>query len=365
MGDLSGITFKKSNAIQTQHNDRIMPPSYLIGLDFQVNRSSKEANYLKNTIVASAIESYHARTKQKFQAKNYEWSAVVNLKETSTMQDLEKLAKHFEDKYGFQCYQIAIHRDEGHVDEFGKTHINHHAHMEFITLDKETGKSLFRSSLRTPQAFRQIQTEVAQILNMQRGTDKRISGAKRIEPRAYAQLMEKEKAKRVVMTKQTEQQEKIIHDFYQFSNNLNALLQTWEGMLGYKEAIKLHTDKVTGLLKEVKTSEKQIKDLQASLENTKTKLRAIEQDKIKLEQTNTALTQENQDLKKSQVELETTLIDLVRIFDPQEKQGKKLTLKEVKPLIESVRKQMIAINQGLGDLKLFTQEDYRALRALK
>uniref|UniRef100_UPI001966E6F1 hypothetical protein n=1 Tax=Helicobacter suis TaxID=104628 RepID=UPI001966E6F1 len=33
--------------------------------------------------------------------------------------------------------------------------------------------------------------------------------------------------------------------------------------------------------------------------------------------------------------------------------------------IESVRKQMIAINQGLGDLKLFTQEDYRALRALK
>ncbi len=34
-------------------------------------------------------------------------------------------------------------------------------------------------------------------------------------------------------------------------------------------------------------------------------------------------------------------------------------------MLEGVRKQMIAINQGLGDLKLFTQEDYIALRGLK
>ncbi|CRF46923.1 hypothetical protein HHE02_02050 [Helicobacter heilmannii] len=34
-------------------------------------------------------------------------------------------------------------------------------------------------------------------------------------------------------------------------------------------------------------------------------------------------------------------------------------------MLESVKKQMIAVNQDLGDLKLFTQEDYKALRALK
>ncbi|RVZ19526.1 mobilization protein, partial [Helicobacter pylori] len=48
------------------------------------------------------------------------------------MSDLEKLAEHFEIKYGFQCYQIAIHRDEGYMDENNQPHINHHAHMEFI-----------------------------------------------------------------------------------------------------------------------------------------------------------------------------------------------------------------------------------------
>ncbi|WP_120945192.1 coiled-coil domain-containing protein [Helicobacter labacensis] len=80
---------------------------------------------------------------------------------------------------------------------------------------------------------------------------------------------------------------------------------------------------------------------------------------------NTTLTQEYQELKDNQIELESILIDLAMLAMPQDKQDKRLSIKEAKPLLESVRKQMIAINQGLGDLKLFTQEDYRALRALK
>lgn len=56
------------------------------------------------------------------------------------MNDLKKLAQHFSDKYGFQCYQIVIHRDEGHINDDVEKEINHHAHLEFITLDKETGK---------------------------------------------------------------------------------------------------------------------------------------------------------------------------------------------------------------------------------
>ncbi|EDO7196404.1 mobilization protein, partial [Campylobacter coli] len=100
------------------------------------------------------------------------------------MNDLQELSKHFQEKYGFQCYQIAIHRDEGHFNEQGEKLINHHAHMEFITLDKETGKNNFRREKITPKVLREIQTEIAEILGMERGEDKRISGAKRIEPRA-------------------------------------------------------------------------------------------------------------------------------------------------------------------------------------
>ena len=191
MAELSSINFKKTNPNNLAHNERITPPSYAIGGEILINRSMGEARALKETMINRAIETYTARTGQKFQSKSYEWSAVVNLKPSSTMQDLEKLATHLQEKYGFQCYQIAIHRDEGHINEQGEKVLNHHAHLEFITLDKETGKNTFRSI--SKKDLRQIQGEVAEILQMQRGVDKRLSGAKRIEPRAYAKMKESEK----------------------------------------------------------------------------------------------------------------------------------------------------------------------------
>lgn len=194
MSKISSINFKKSNPIQTRHNDRDLPPSYLIGGENEVNRNHKEALAFRNKIVAKAMQDYTKHTGQKFQAKSYEWSAVVNLKPESTMEDLEELTEHFSQKYGFQCYQIAIHRDEGHINERGEKIINHHAHLEFITLDKETGKQIFKMRDFTPQKMREIQSEVAEILGMTRGQDKRISGAKRIEPRQYAQMKEQERA---------------------------------------------------------------------------------------------------------------------------------------------------------------------------
>ena len=117
------------------------------------------------------------------------------------MNDLKKLAQHFSDKYGFQCYQIVIHRDEGHINDDGEKEINHHAHLELITLDKETGKQRWNF---TPKKLRELQTEVAEILQMERGIDKRISGAKRIEPRVYAEMKEKERANQKALKKELE-----------------------------------------------------------------------------------------------------------------------------------------------------------------
>ena len=195
MGQISSINFKKSISINTEHNDRTLAPNYLIDKEkgVECNRNAEKARELKNQIINEAKETYQNQVKQKFQAKSFEWSAVVNIKPDTTMQDLENLAKHFNDKYGFQCYQIAIHRDEGHKDENGEKQINQHAHMEFITLDKETGKQNFKMRDFSKQKMREIQTEVAEILQMERGKDKRLTGAKRIEPRKYAQLKEQEK----------------------------------------------------------------------------------------------------------------------------------------------------------------------------
>ena len=207
MSQISSINFKKSVNYQVFHNSTIRP-SYVIGGELECDSlKGYDAQRIKNEIIENAKQAYFNTSKARnkaFQAKNYEWSAVVNIKPETTMNDLKKLAQHFSDKYGFQCYQIAIHRDEGHINDNGEKEINHHAHLEFITLSKENGKQLFKLRDFNPQKMREIQTEVAEILQMERGIDKRISGAKRIEPRVYAEMKEKERANQKALKKELE-----------------------------------------------------------------------------------------------------------------------------------------------------------------
>lgn len=214
MGAISSINFKKSNAIQTRHNDRDLKPNYLISdSGCEVNRNHREALKLRNQIIKNAIETYNEKKSEKapkFKATSYEWSAVVNIKSDTTMQDLERLAEHFEQKYGFQCYQIAIHRDEGHFDDNGEKVINHHAHLEFVTLDKNTGKSMFRAELQRAKALSKIQDEVAEILGMERGQDKQNSKRERIEPRKYAQMKEQERKNTRKLKQELEAKDNVI-----------------------------------------------------------------------------------------------------------------------------------------------------------
>lgn len=209
MGNIASINFKKSTEWQIEHNvDK--RPKYAIGKKddgrdgVEYNTTPEFAKSLRNAMITNAMEAYKTKFKQTNQAKSYLWSAVVNLKESSTMQDLENLTAHINKKYGFQCYQIAIHRDEGHIDrDSGKKIMNYHAHLEFVTLDKETGKNRQRD-LRGKE-MSELQSEVAQILGMERGAEhykakqvaksqgKKYKIPKRIEPRAYAVIKEREK----------------------------------------------------------------------------------------------------------------------------------------------------------------------------
>ena len=219
MSQISSINFKKSNAIQATHNDRTLAPSYLISdSGCECNRNAEQAKKLKKQIIENAKEAYATSCKARnkaFQAKSYEWSAVCNIKEDTTMQDLERLAEHFEQKYGFQCYQIAIHRDEGHFDDNGEKVINHHAHLEFVTLDKETGKNCFKLRDFPKSKMREIQDEVAEILDMERGLDKRLSGVERVEPRKYAQLKEQERKNTQKLKQDIKTKDNVIQDLNQ------------------------------------------------------------------------------------------------------------------------------------------------------
>ena len=98
MSNIVSINFKKSNDFQVFHNSTIRP-SYIIGGELECDPTKGcAAQRIKSEIINNAIQSYFNTSKARnkaFKAKNYEWSAVVNIKPETTMNDLKKTITTF------------------------------------------------------------------------------------------------------------------------------------------------------------------------------------------------------------------------------------------------------------------------------
>ena len=190
MGEISSIHLQPSKNNNTAHNDRTVSPSYLLkanSLGVECNLGHKKADIYFDYLLNEATKNYTKRTGQKLQSKNYKWSAVVNIKESTTMDDLKKLASTLEKEYGWQCYQIAIHRDEGHSDkETGNTVYNLHAHLEFLMLNKG-GIYCYKKRDWGIKRMKELQDLVANQLQMKRGTPASETKKKRLNHYQYRQ----------------------------------------------------------------------------------------------------------------------------------------------------------------------------------
>jgi len=151
------------------HNDRSKPTVNSIFSDEEneVSNSSKKAFEIYRRALATRSEAYTKRTKQKLQKKTTtHLSAIVNLNKHHTLEDLKKVANHLEETFDTKVFQMAIHRDEGHIDKNGKALKNYHAHIEFLGLDSE-GRSVRRKL--TKKSLINLQNTVANLLQMDRG----------------------------------------------------------------------------------------------------------------------------------------------------------------------------------------------------
>lgn len=172
MAELSSINIEPSKINNTEHNTRFVSPTYLLkekslGVEYDLNHEDAEALY--QSLLKEAVTNYTQRTGQQLQAKKLRWSAVVNIKDTTTMDDLKKLTQKLYQEYGWQCYQIAIHRDEGHKDpDTGETIYNLHAHLEFLMLNKK-GIYCFKKGEWGKGRMSKLQDLVAEQLQMKRG----------------------------------------------------------------------------------------------------------------------------------------------------------------------------------------------------
>lgn len=117
---------------------------------------------------------------------------VCPIKEDTTKKDFEPFIKWLESK-GLHCIYIDIHHDEGYTDPVtDERRYNHHAHIGVDWINHDTGKTRKLSKEDT----REMQTQLAASLQMERGVSKEITGADHLTPdeqRAKAAALELKK----------------------------------------------------------------------------------------------------------------------------------------------------------------------------
>lgn len=148
--------------------------------------------------------------------------AVVVIKETTTMLDLQNLSKKLEEELGIRIFQIFIHKDEGHYDKETKEwKPNYHAHLVADWQDLKTGKTLKHQSFH----YSMMQDITAECLGMERG----VSGSQsRLEALEF-----KIKKKEEEYTKLLEKSESLKNEFS--GKKVSELVSTKTDFLGFKK----------------------------------------------------------------------------------------------------------------------------------
>lgn len=216
-GTLANARFEKGTSYGVFHNMRVGPKAASSFVEFQhlnkTNMSAKDALVLERRLEEEARDKYYETYGQKFKTKHCFLELVVNLKKHHTLKDLEKVAKYVEEKFGYRATLITLHRDEGHYeyDEQGnaiKFVANIHGHIRFCVLDPKNGKSIYRQKFRKRLEFKQLQTQIANMLGLQRGTPN--PNRKNIPSRIYKRLVKDPEALAIMTASVPEATKKVV-----------------------------------------------------------------------------------------------------------------------------------------------------------
>ena len=126
---------------------------------------------------------------------------VVVIKEDTAMEQLRHFCEVCKERWGITPLQIFIHRDEGHYETPGDKTTwkpNYHAHIVWDWMDHDTGKSCKL----LPQDMSEMQTLLAECLEMQRGISKKITGKKHLERTDYIIAKQKQEAEKTRIAKE-------------------------------------------------------------------------------------------------------------------------------------------------------------------
>ena len=118
---------------------------------------------------------------------------VVVIKDDTTLEQLQHFCEVCKERWGITALQIFIHRDEGHYGNLGDTATwkpNLHAHIVWDWMNHDTGKSCKLDE----KAMSEMQTLLAECLEMERGTSKKQTGTEHLERTDFIIAKQKQEA---------------------------------------------------------------------------------------------------------------------------------------------------------------------------
>lgn len=118
---------------------------------------------------------------------------VVVIKEDTTMEQLRNFCEVCKEHWGVTALQVFIHRDEGHYGIPGDNATwkpNLHAHIVWDWMNHETGKSCKLDE----KAMSEMQTILAECLDMERGISKEVTEKEHLERTDFILAKQKQEA---------------------------------------------------------------------------------------------------------------------------------------------------------------------------
>ena len=126
---------------------------------------------------------------------------VVVIKEDTTMEQLQRFCEVCKERWGITALQIFIHRDEGHYDvpkDVATWKPNLHAHIVWDWMTHDTGKSCKLDE----KAMSEMQTVLAECLEMERGISKEQTGKEHLERADFILAKQKQEAEQARAARQ-------------------------------------------------------------------------------------------------------------------------------------------------------------------
>ena len=190
---ISSINFQKTKSNSVAETTRQFEAKYLLKKKYRKENEYWNCGVDERELFAQELAKSERRGGRVPKVENSLWEGVLNLNENHTMEDVKKVAEHIAKRFNVHSTRIAIHRDEGHFDIVsGKVEYNYHAHLNFMSW--KDGRQNWRRELIGKKALSELQTEIAEILNMERGQEN--SESIRANHRHFRENAEKIKAER-------------------------------------------------------------------------------------------------------------------------------------------------------------------------